>query len=439
MLAPGPRTARPPLGRHASRLKALRNLRSWDLGTLRAYQESCLRSVVRHAARRVPYFRRLLAEAGLAPDAIRTLPDLALVPISDRHAMQALASTELLAQGFAAEQLLAYLSSGSTGEPFVTRRTRGEDRLLLAFRMRILQQLGVRLTDRWASLKWLGREAGEIAVERRFVPRRGRSISCLASVGEQLAELRRTRFEILGGLPVTIGEITQAMTKADRATMRPRMVITGGETSTAELRRHLSETFSAPAYDLYGTNEFMATAWQCPSTGLYHVADPTVVLEVVDERGRPVPTGEEGEIVGTSLHAYAMPFIRYRLDDLAVRGETPCPCGAPWSTLVRILGRVTERFRRLDGTALHPYALSDALMSGAPWLQGFQIVQERLDLVRLRLRPLRSQQPPPDGLARAAAEVRGVLGGTVEVTAELVDELPRGGRGKALHYVCLVK
>jgi len=394
---------------------------------------------MRHAARRVPYFTRLFASAGIPVEAVRTPADLARVPISTRRVLQDLPPTDLVARGIDLGRLLSHLSSGSTGEPFTTRRTRAEDRLLLAFRMRIFQALGAQLLDRWAGLWWMGREAGGIAVERRFVPRRGRTVSCLAPVGHQLAELRQTRFDILSGLPVTLGEVADSMTEADRAAMRPRLVITGGETSTAELRRRLSEVFSAPVYDIYGTNEFMATAWQCPETGLYHVADPTVILEVVDERGHAVPPGEEGEVVGTNLHAYAMPFIRYRLDDVAVRGETPCPCGAPWSTLVRILGRVSERFRLPDGTDIHPYSLQEVFMPGAPWLQGFQIVQESFDRVRLKLRPLRGLQPPADALARAAAGVREVLGGSTEVTAELVDELPRGGRGKSLHYVCLIK
>ena len=419
--------------------QALRDLRSWDRKGLLAYQARCLAAVTRHAATGVPYYRRLFAAAGLAQDAVCTPADLARVPISTRRALQDLPPRDLVASGLDPERLVNLLSSGSTGEPFTTRRTRVENRLLLAFRLRIFQALGVGLLERWAGLLWLDREESGITVQRRLVPRRGRTISCLAPISVQIDELRRTDFTILVGLTGTLAEAAEVLTEADRARLRPRLVVTGGESSTAEQRARLAERFGTGVIDTYGTNEFMATAWQCPQTGLYHVSDPTVILEVVDEHGRAVPEGAEGEVVGTALHAWAMPLVRYRLDDIAVRGPTPCPCGAPWSTLVRIQGRVSERFRLTDGTAIHPYRLQETFMAGAAWLGGFQIIQERLDLVRLRLRPLRGVPVPPEGPSHAVAAVKTVLGADVEVTAELVEELPRGGRGKSLHYVCNVR
>jgi len=106
--------------------------------------------------------------------------------------------------------------------------------------------------------------------------------------------------------------------------------------------------------------------------------------------------------------------------------------------LERILGRVPERFRLLDGRTIHPYNLQEAFMPGAPWLQGFQIIQEGLDRVHIRLCPLRGRTPSAEDLARAARGVAELLGNGVEVTTEVVDALPRGGRGKSLHYVCRV-
>jgi len=402
------------------------------------HQAHCLRAVVRHAAVRVPYYRRLFADAGVAAAEIRAPADLARLPVSTRRTLQALPADELVAHGVDPGGLLAHLSSGSTGEPFTTRRTRLEHWHLLAFRLRVFQAFGDRLRGRRLGVWWLGREPQHRPLATRLGLRRTTVISCMLPADEILARMRGHTFETLGGLPNTLGEVADLMTDEDRAAMRPRVVFTAAETSTPALRRRLSETFSAPVYDMYGTNEFNVAAWQCPETGLYHVSDPTVILEVLDERGRPVREGEEGEVVGTNLHAFAMPFIRYRLDDVAVRGPARCPCGAPWSTLERILGRVPERFRLRDGRTVHPYNLQEAFMPGAPWLQGFQIIQERLDRVRLRLRPLRGRAASAADLEKAAAGVRLLLGDDVDVVTELVDELPRGGRGKSLHYVCRV-
>lgn len=419
-------------------LKVLRSLHSWDDKSVAAYQAGRLRSVVRHAARSVPYYARLFAEAGLDAGQVQSPTDLLAVPVSKRREMQALPPTDLVAAGLDPDRLLGHLSSGSTGEPFTTRRTVFEDNLLLAFRVRVFQALGLRLRDRRLAVMWMEHETPRREVWERFGILRRLLVSCMLPADEILEEMRELDFDVLSGLPGTLGEVADLLTPEDRLAMRPRLVLTAAETSTPALRRRLAETFAAPLYDLYGTNEFNVAAWQCPETGLYHVSDPTVVLEVVDERGTPVPPGEEGEVVGTNLHAFASPFVRYRLDDVAVRGPSPCPCGAPWSTLERILGRVPQRFRLRDGRTIHPYNLQQAFMPGAPWLQGFQIIQERLDLVRLRLRPLRHRTPTAEDLERAARGVADFLGDGVEVTTEVVDELPRGGRGKSLHYVCNV-
>jgi phenylacetate-CoA ligase len=400
------------------------------------YQARCLQSVVRHAVARVRYYRRLFAAAGVCPADVRTRGDLGRLPLTSRSELQGLPATDLIATGVNPGSLMTMLSSGSSGEPFATRRPRLEHWLLLAFRLRAFQLWGLRLRDRTAAVLWPGRSPRRRPLYSYLGMRRESRISCLLPTDRILEELRSLRFEVLDGLPVTLAEVSGLLTERDRAAMRPRFVMVGGESSTPEQRRRVAETFQAPVYDLYGTNEFNMTAWQCPETGLYHVADPVVILEVLDEHGRAVPAGEEGEVVATGLQSFAMPFIRYRLDDLAVRGETPCPCGAPWSTLVRISGRVPERFVTPSGLRLHPYDLQEAFMPDTPWVQGFQIVQERRDLVRVKLRPLEGRTPAPEDLTHVASAVERAMGGEgVRVIAELVEQIPRGPGGKARAYV----
>ncbi len=77
-------------------------------------------------------------------------------------------------------------------------------------------------------------------------------------------------------------------------------------------------------------------AWECRHSGDLHTCDDGVLVEVLRD-GRPAEPGERGEVVVTNLHAYAMPFIRYRIGDLATRGA-PCGCGAPFSTIGEITG-----------------------------------------------------------------------------------------------------
>jgi phenylacetate-coenzyme A ligase PaaK-like adenylate-forming protein len=73
-----------------------------------------------------------------------------------------------------------------------------------------------------------------------------------------------------------------------------------------------------------------------------HTCDEAALVEVVHD-GRPAADGEQGDVVATALHSYAMPFIRYRLGDIVTRGEQSCACGLPFATIGTIQGRMHHR------------------------------------------------------------------------------------------------
>ena len=83
------------------------------------------------------------------------------------------------------------------------------------------------------------------------------------------------------------------------------------------MRRHITETFAAPVFNLYASNEFNVIAWECQETGELHTCDDGVIIEVLKD-GRPAAAGERGEVVGTNLHSFAMPLIRFRLGDIII-------------------------------------------------------------------------------------------------------------------------
>jgi phenylacetate-CoA ligase len=225
------------------------------------------------------------------------------------------------------------------------------------------------------------------------------------------------------------------MTEEDRARIRPRLILIGAETLTPHMREQISTAFGVPVFDRYGSFEFGTLAYQCPGGGRFHVAEHIVILEVLRD-GRPAGPGEEGEVVATALHSYAMPFIRYRLNDLVTVGETPCPCGAPVRTLGRILGRVMEQFVLPGGERIHPYAVLSPLLAAAPWLRRYQIVQDRIDHVLIKIIPLTN--PGSEAVAAAARRVAEALDGRVTVDIVLVEEIPLEPSGKYRPYYSLV-
>ena len=409
---------------------------AWSPEQIAGFQSRRLRALVRHAYQRVPYYRRLYDHAGFKPDDIRSLADLGRIPLASRSDLQELPAREVLAQGVEPYRLVLHRTSGSSGAPLSIWRTWFEERLLQAYRLRVVLGLGVRPGDRRASVGW--HPPGD-RPDRHFLMNVGlfrmEEIHCVLPAEEILAQLRRIQPGFLAGYPGTLSWLAGSLADLDRARIRPRLIAVGAETLTHEMRRQISEGFRAPVFDFYGSHEFNLIAAECPRTGQYHIAAPMLIAEILRD-GRPVKPGETGELVGTALHSYAMPFVRYRLGDLVTRGEPRCPCGAPFATILRIEGRVMERFLLPDGSSVHPYVAVDRLMRTPPWLRRYQIVQDRADHLTVKLAPM--TEPPPDALAALERLITAAFGGQVRVAIRLVNEIPPEPNGKFRPYYSLV-
>ncbi|MCL6544150.1 MAG: hypothetical protein K6T61_02905 [Bryobacteraceae bacterium] len=414
---------------------------SWGREELEAFQSRRLRALVRHAFERVPFYRDLYSRHGVRPEDIRGLEDLPRLPVAMRHEMQDRPLEDLLARGFKRERFIQHRTSGSTGYPFSTYRTWFEERFLHALRLRVQLRRGLRLTDRRAAVV-VGHgdriDGRGTRLARRLGLMRRYCVSCLLPAPEILARLSQYRPDTLGGYPDALAMIASEATEEHRRRIRPRIITTGGETLTPDMRAKISECFGAPVYDTYGAHEFNLLAYQCSETGLYHVAEDCVLLEVMDN-GRPVDPGHTGEVVATALHSFAMPFLRYWVGDLAVRGPLRCPCGAPGATLEKILGRVIDRFTLPDGSKLHPYHLLEPLVKEAPWLRRYQLIQEAVNRVLLKLQPLDGVEPRPEDLRRLRASLQAPLGPQVTLELEFVKELPPAGNGKFRPYYSKVR
>jgi phenylacetate-CoA ligase len=197
---------------------------------------------------------------------------------------------------------------------------------------------------------------------------------------------------------------------------------------TAVMRRRLADAFAAPVRQTYASHEFPLLGWECPHTGDFHTSDDSVIVEVLRD-GQPVAPGEQGEVVATNLHGYAMPFIRYRLGDLVTRGDERCACGQPFSGIGSIQGRMMDYFTLPGGRVLHPYDILSALVSGEDqWIRQYQLLQERTDRIVLRVSPAAGSVS--EQVARMERSVTRLLGPEVHFQVQLLDEIPLEPSGK---------
>ena len=414
-------------------------------GDLVAYQDAQLRRLAAHAYERVPYYRRLFDRQGLKPAHIRTVKDLGLLPITSRSEMQELPAEHIVASGFDPASLILRKTSGSSGKPMVIRRTWVEERLhgLLAFRA--LRSYGLRMSDRHCyvmSPRGVHPRDHQL-IQHLFqflgVGRHDQVVSCFQSSEEMVQGLEKLRPRAISGFPVVLARLAQVVNHDRLRALQFHFIGTGGEVLTPLMRQQIEEGFHAPVRDTYGSHEFHLLAWQCGSTGDLHVCDDGMILEVV-QGDRSVDQGESGEVVGTNLHSFAMPLIRYRLGDVVTKGSDQCRCGQPFSTLRHIRGRMRDYFLMPDGHVIHPYEVAFAAgveRELAPWVREFQMTQERVDRIVMRVVP--RYAPASHELARVSEQTTRVLGPSVQFHVELVPEIPSEANGKFRLYRSLVQ
>jgi phenylacetate-CoA ligase len=399
-----------------------------------AYQSAHLRRLVSHAYGSVPHYRALFDRHGIAPHQVRTVTDLALIPVTTKRDLQRTPAVEVVARGLDPDRLLVHTTSGSSGEPLSIRRTWLEERLGTAFRLRALRDFGLRATDRRVGIGLLRpHDARDWDLPQRMLRALGlyrkAAVDCRSAPEEILRRLEELRPDVITGFPGVICRIARVIAGGRPTTLRPRLLISGGEVLTPLMRREITEAFGVPVVELYGSHEFGMIAWQCTKRGGFHVSDDSVIVEVLKD-GRPARPGEVGEVVATRLHAFAMPFIRYRLGDLVTRGDTPCPCGAPFSTICTVQGRMLDYFPLANGRLVHPYELTVMMIldHGSRWIGQYQLTQERRDRVVLRVVP--RQSPSPADIAGLEKTAREHLGPGIEFQVVLVPEIPLEVTGK---------
>jgi len=348
------------------------------------YQLGCIRDLVTHAYGRVPYYRRLFDDAGVRPRDIRSLDDLAAIPITSRADIQLLPASEVCAAGVRIDSLRVRNTSGSTGAPLTVRRAIGEERMLLAFRLRSRAGMGLGLRARRARIDHfdpdnLPDEKAKKFYERfNILPRL--NIDWRSPKEEILGELDLFRPHAISSPPSILAWLAETLTADDLQRLSAKFLFAGGEQMTPGMRKQIDECFGLPIFEGYGSHEVVFIACKRPGCRGFKVCEEAVILEVLNG-DRPAEPGEAGEVVITALHSYAMPFIRYRLGDLVVVGD---PIG-PYKSLRSIEGRTIDRFFLPSGRVVHGYVLGEAVeQSGLP-VRRFQITQELRNEFRVRV------------------------------------------------------
>jgi phenylacetate-CoA ligase len=400
---------------------------------LRALQLERLRRSLRHAYDNVPHYRRAFEAAGVHPDDLRELADLARFPTTSKEDLRENYPFGMFA--VPREQVRrVHASSGTTGRPTVVGYTERDLDIWATVMARSIRAAGGRPGDVLHNAYGYGLFTGGLGAHYG-AERLGCTVVPVSGglTPRQVQLIRDFEPRVIMVTPsymlTVIDELEQQ--GVDPRSTSLRIGIFGAEPWTEQMRQEMEQRLGIDAVDIYGLSEVMGpgVAQECVESkdGL-HVWEDHFYPEVIDPfSGEVLPEGQEGELVFTSLTKEAMPVVRYRTRDLT--RLLPGTARPGMRRMQKVTGR-TDDMIILRGVNLFPTQIEE-LVLGTPGLSPhFSLLlttRGRMDhlTVQVEARP----DCPPERREPAAAELRKAVkdgvGVRVDVAVVDPDTLPR--------------
>ena len=409
-------------------------------------QAERLRWSLERAYEHVPHYRQAFDAAGGKPGRLRTIADIRHFPFTVKTDLRDNYPFDMFAQPVNTLARI-HASSGTTGKPTVVGYTRADVERWGDLMARSLACIGARPGDIVHNAYGYGLFTGGLGAHYG-AERLGCAVVPVSGGGteRQVTLIEDFRPRILCSTPsyaLNIAEVARQM-GVDIAAGSLARGIFGAEPWSEQMRAELDRALGLKSVDVYGLSEIMGpgVAVECDTAraGL-HGWEDCFLFEIIDpETLEPLPMGEEGELVITTLTKEAMPMIRYRTRDITRLTDEPCACGRTHLRILRVTGRDDDMLI-IRGVNVYPSQI-EAVIIGleglAPYYQIRLFKEGHLDAMTLEVEVQPGVPTDEKSLCSRAAELRhhikSVIGVTCEVVARKPGEIPRS-QGKAVRVV----
>ena len=285
---------------------------------MRAWQWERICKLVRHAYENVPFYAEHYRNASFHPDDLRSWEDFHRVPSVTKDQVIASFPERILATGFKLDQLVVSRSSGSSGKVLDIAY---DDRAMITYMLAGLRLYKMGFDYRpWHRQLYIYTSPYPLKSLFGLYPLD--FVSTLTPIPEIIAQIKLRRPDLLVCYPSHLKQIEQQLSDSDLSRIALRCISVNSEMSTQAERDRLSERFGCPVLDEYSSEELTRIAAQC-RCGTYHIFEDINYMET------KLQADGSSVLIGTNLHNYAMPMIRYEQNDLGRIEERPCDCG--WS------------------------------------------------------------------------------------------------------------
>jgi phenylacetate-CoA ligase len=366
-----------------------KEIETLDRTGLEALQLQRLKTTLNQAANS-PYYGRAFKETGIDPDGVKSLADVQKLPMTTKDDLR-----DQWPYGFLAvsrdELVRMHSSSGTTGRATVVFHTANDIGQWTDIVARSMYMTGMRKSDVFQNMMTYGLFTGGLGFH--YGAEKIGALTIPAGAGNSkrqiqiMQDFETTVIHVIPSYALHLMTVFGEMAVDPRKDTKLRIAFLGAEPHSEKMRRKLEDFYGFQAFDSYGLSEMCGpgVAFECPFQNGLHIWEDHFLVEIIDPATlAPVPDGEEGELVLTTLVRDGMPILRYRTKDLTRLLPGLCECGRTHRRIERIKGR-TDDMMIIKGVNIFPIQIERKLM-GIPGVgNNFVIILERAEFTDLMI------------------------------------------------------
>ncbi|MDR2344663.1 MAG: phenylacetate--CoA ligase [Planctomycetaceae bacterium] len=374
-------------------LNSVTNLDFLTKDRLQELQWKKFEVILRHAYENSPWYHEQMVQRKLIPPDIKNFGDMYKLPFITKQVLRDTYPFGLFAVPMD-KIVRMHASSGTTGKPIVVAHTREDLAVWTQGVVRSLRSYGVCSGDILQNAYGYGLFTGGLGLHDggqslgvTVVPISGgnteRQVMLMRDFGATVVSCTPSYF-------LHIIDKAQAM-GVDLRNLPVRVGVFGAEPWSDEMRKRIEADAGIKAYDIYGLTEICGpgVGAECVYQNGTHLFEDHFYPEIVDpETLEPLPDGQMGELVFTTLDRFAMPMIRYRTRDLTSLISEPCSCGRTIRRMRRIAAR-SDDMVIIRGVNVFPSQIEAALLQVESTAPHYQIILTRefggLDEIEVKL------------------------------------------------------
>ncbi|HMN02710.1 MAG TPA: phenylacetate--CoA ligase family protein [Geobacter anodireducens] len=387
------------------------------------------------------FYRERMEQAGLTPETVTSPEEFRKIPVLSKECIRQ-NTLAMISRGYDVGSLMKFKTGGSTGKSL---------EIYLTEECSERRNACARRHDRWAG--WNPGEPIGAVWGNPELPRDMKSrikdwfLSPViyldtmsvteASVRAFAAEWKQVQPTLLYGHAHSIFVLAEFVRELGLSSITPKGILSTSMMLMPHERRTIESVFGIKVTDRYGCEEVSLIASECEKHEGMHLNIEHLYVEFLRDDGSPAASGEPGAIVVTDLMNRAMPFIRYRVEDVGVPSDRKCSCGRGLPLMESVTGRVADFLVKSDGARVAGVSLIENTLTCFHGIEQMQIHQQEIDAIKIRL--VTGAEFNYDISMGLIAYFKRVFGHDMNVDIEFVDKIKPEKSGKYRFSICDLK